>query len=239
MLSIAAFAHTASLLGDLARASMLTALMDGRARSAAELARIAGIAPQTASAHLANLVEAGLLLREHQGRHRYHRLASPAVAHLIESLMALSSDPDAPRRKLPQCGPRDPALRYARSCYDHLAGEVAVAISDRLIALGHLELTHDGGLLTASGEQMLGTLGVDIDAARQGSQRRSGRAFCRPCLDWSERRPHLAGALGAALLRCCLEKDWLRRRPDSRVISLTPTGRQALQQAFGLALLRD
>lgn len=239
MVSIASLAHTASLIGDLARASMLTALMDGRARTATELARIAGVAPQTASAHLASLVEAGLLQREQQGRHRYHRLASPAVGHMIESLMALSADPATPRRKLPLTGPRDPAMRHARSCYDHLAGEVAVAISDHLIEKGHLELSEDGGLLTERGEQTLRALGVDIDSARQASRRKQGRSFCRPCLDWSERRPHLGGAIGAALFRCCLEHDWLRRQKDSRAVTVTPLGRQALHQAFGIALTFD
>jgi DNA-binding transcriptional ArsR family regulator len=239
MVSIAYIAQTASLLGDLARASMLTALMDGRALTATELSRIAGIAPQTASGHLTRLVEAGLLVREHQGRHRYHRLASPAVAHMIESIMALSADPDAqdarPRSAGPVTGPRDKALRYARTCYDHLAGQLAVEMTDHLIESGCIELSGDGGLLTDEGDRFLRSLGVDLDAARhRASSRGTGRMFCRPCLDWSARRFHIGGALGAALCQCYLDKGWIRRAAGTRTVTVTPHGQQAMGKAFSL-----
>src|SRR5690606_7210872 len=142
-----AFAETAALLGDLTRASMVSALMDGRALTATELARSAGITPQTASGHLARLTDAGLLAMERQGRHRYHRLASPAIAQLIEGIMSVATDPAGPgrnrRNKPVVTGPRDQALRHARTCYDHLAGEVSVTIMDSMTEHGHIELTDD------------------------------------------------------------------------------------------------
>jgi DNA-binding transcriptional ArsR family regulator len=226
MVTTAALARTAALAGDPARAAMLAVLMDGRARTATELAHAAGITPQTASGHLARLAEAGLLAVARQGRHRYHRLASPAVARMLEGVMAVAAGAVAPApRREP--GPRDAALREARTCYDHLAGRLAVAMADSLVARGAVELGPDGGALTPAGEVFLRGLGVDIDAA-------SGRRiFCRPCLDWSERRPHIAGALGAALLRTCLDRGWLRRTEGSRAVVVTPGGRLALRQAFG------
>ena len=239
MANIASIAQTASLIGDIARASMLAALMDGRALTATELARIAGIAPQTASGHLGQLAEAGLILRESQGRHRYHRLASPAVAHMLESIMALAENPATPhaawRNKVPATGPRDKALRYARTCYDHLAGQLAVRITDRLIETGHIELSSDGGALTDEGDRFLRSLGVDLDAARQrSSSKGTRRMFCRPCLDWSERRPHIGGALGAALCQCYVEQGWIRQAAGNRAVTVTPRGRLAFQAAFGL-----
>src|SRR5690606_13887609 len=140
---------------------------------ASELARVAGIAPQTASGHLSRLVDAGLVVREVQGRHRYHRLASPAVAHMIESIMSLSADSDTarlpPKSLAPVTGPRDKALRYARTCYDHLAGQLAVQITDSLIESGCIELSSDGGALTDEGDSFLRTIGVDLEAARRRS----------------------------------------------------------------------
>lgn len=188
MVSIASIAQTASLIGDLARASMLTALMDGRALTATELSRVAGIAPQTASGHLTRLVEAGLLVMERQGRHRYHRLASPAVAHMIESIMSLSVDPDTqgarPRSAGPVTGPRDKALRYARTCYDHLAGQLAVDMTDHLVASGCVELSGDGGLLTDAGDRFLRSLGVDVDSAHHRASGR-GTGACSAVLVWT------------------------------------------------------
>jgi DNA-binding transcriptional ArsR family regulator len=240
MVTTSSFAETAALVGDLARASMLAALMDGRALTATELARIAGITPQTASGHLARLTDAGLLAMERQGRHRYHRLASPSVARMIESIMSVASDVSEAakaRRKVPVAvGPRDKALRYARTCYDHLAGELAVAIADSMVTAGHVELSGDGGILTPEGAVFLGRLGIDLDAALAGSsRRRAGHTFCRPCLDWSERRPHIAGAVGTALCACFLTRGWIRRTEGTRAITVTPTGRLALARAFNLA----
>jgi DNA-binding transcriptional ArsR family regulator len=242
VLTTSAFAETAALVGDLARASMLSALMDGRALTATELAHAAGITPQTASAHLARLTEAGLLIMERQGRHRYHRLASPAVAHMLESIMSVAVDlgsPDRFRRKTaPVVGPRDKALRHARTCYDHLAGELAVAMADRMTERGQIDLSADGGSLTDAGEVFLRHLGVDLDkAAATASRRGGGRMFCRPCLDWSERRPHIAGAVGKAICECCLAHGWLRRVEGGRTVTVTPAGHLALSKAFDLRTL--
>ena len=155
MLTISTLAETAALVGDPARANMLTALMDGRALTAAELARAAGVAPQTASGHLAQLTEAGLLAMERQGRHRYHRLASPRVAEMLESIMAVAADlgdAGGGRRTRPAVvGPRDQALRRARTCYNHLAGQIAVAMADRMVERGQVDLSPDGGALTDDG----------------------------------------------------------------------------------------
>ncbi|PZW37876.1 ArsR family transcriptional regulator [Humitalea rosea] len=230
MLSTSAFAETAALIGDPARASMLTALMDGRALTAAELARTAGITPQTASGHLARLTTAGLLAMERQGRHRYHRLATPAVAQMLESIMSVSAELATPSRKLAVVGPRDRAMRLARTCYDHLAGRIAVAMADRMVARGQIDLRPDGAALTEAGLGFLRGLGVEVE------QRSSGRVFCRPCLDWSERRPHIAGAVGAALCRGCFSHGWLRRIDGTRAVAVTPAGRLALEQAFDMRL---
>ncbi len=224
MLSTAALAETAALIGDPARAAMLTSLMDGRALTAAELARVAGITAQTASGHLARLTEAGLLAMERQGRHRYHRLGSAAVAQMLESMMSVAANP---------LGPRQVALRQARTCFDHLAGVLAVAIADRMVERGHVEWGADGGRLTDAGGAFLTDL--DIDPLPSGKRR--GAVFCRPCLNWSERRPHIAGQVGAALCRACLDRDWVRRVEGSRALTIRPAGRLALDHAFGGRLL--
>lgn len=221
----AALAEIAALIGEPARAAMLAALMDGRALTAGELAAVAGITPQTASAHLARLAGAGLLAMEKQGRHRYHRLATPAVARLMEGLLDVAEA--APRSIT--TGPRDAALREARTCYDHLAGRLGVAIADALQSRGAIELTPDGGAVTEAGEGLLATLGIAPAPTRRG------RLFCRPCLDWSERRPHVAGVLGAALCTRCFELGWVRRRAGSRALEITPVGWRGLAERFGIA----
>ena len=237
MVTTAALAETASLVGDPARANMLTALLDGRALTATELARAAGIAPQTASGHLARLTVAGLLAVEKQGRHRYHRLASPEVARMLESIMAVAAGPAARPIRPVVVGPRDAAMRAARTCYDHLAGRLAVAMTDRMVERGQIELSPDGGAVTADGAVFFRTLGLDLDAAgRCAETRGGGRVFCRPCLDWSERRPHLAGAIGAALCERCFTLGWVRRIAGSRAITVTPEGRRGISQSFGLSL---
>ncbi len=220
-----ALAETAALIGDPARAAMLAALLDGRALTAGELAETAGITPQTASAHLNRLTGAGLLAVAKQGRHRYHRLASPAVAGLIERLIALAGTMPG---RIVATGPRDAALRMARTCYDHLAGRLGVAITDALTGSGVIELTADGGAVTDSGREMLAGLGITAAPSR-------GRLFCRPCLDWSERRPHVAGVLGAALCARCFELGWVRRRPKGRALEITPVGWQGLAERLGIA----
>jgi len=218
-----ALSEIAALIGEPARATMLATLLDGRALSAGELARAAGITPQTASAHLARLTEAGLLAVARQGRHRYHRLATPGVGRLIESLLEVAAA--APRRVT--TGPRDTAMRMARTCYDHIAGRLGVALADALKARGAIELSEDSGAVTEAGMQFLSEIGIQPVAAR-------GRLICRPCLDWSERRPHLAGVLAAALCTRCLELGWIRRRSGNRSLEITPIGRRGFAETFGI-----
>ena len=235
MASNALFAEVAALAGDPARAGMLHALMDGRALTASELASVAGIAPQTASGHLVRMVDAGLLSVAQQGRHRYHRLASQAVAQMMESIMQVAID-GAPPGKRFSTGPRDAVMRRARTCYDHLAGELGVALADALVAAGHLELTSEAGALTGAGLAFLGRIGLDVDALAERRGKSSGRLLCRPCLDWSERRLHLAGAVGAAICGHSLEKDWVRRIKASRAVVITPKGARVFREKFGVRL---
>jgi DNA-binding transcriptional ArsR family regulator len=217
-------ARVAGLIGDPARAEMLTALLADRALTATELAGIAGVTKQTASAHLAKLLDAGLLSVAAQGRHRYFRLAGGDIAQLLEALMGVAFRTGS-LRLLP--GPREPALRKARVCYDHLAGELGVVVYDGLIARGLLGDEAGSLFLTNAGADWLATFG--IDPARAAHQRRT---FCRPCLDWGERRHHLGGALGAALLARFYELRWAQRAKDSRVVVFTPAAEQSLRSAF-------
>ncbi|MBF5043424.1 winged helix-turn-helix transcriptional regulator [Aggregicoccus sp. 17bor-14] len=213
----------AHLIGEPARAHMLTRLLDGAARTAGELAREAGITPQTASAHLAQLLEGGLVQVAAQGRHRYYRLAGPEVARALEALSLLTPAARAAAR-VPE------PLRFARTCYDHLAGKLAVDLVGALERKGHLAGGEDAYALTAEGERYFAHLGVDLERLARGK-----RAFARPCLDWSERRPHLAGALGAALAECLFERKWVARAPEGRGVRLTVTGRQGFERDLGLA----
>jgi len=231
MTSQSAFAEVAALAGDPARAAMLHALMDRRALTASELARAAGITPQTASGHLARMAVAGLLAVEKQGRHRYHRLASPAVAQMMESIMQVASGLDRIRPRL-VVGPRDAALRAARTCYDHLAGRLGVALADALVEGGRVELASDGGMVTDAGIAFFGRIGIDLDVPATRSGRRSARVLWRPCLDWSERRPHLAGTIGAALCAHCFGKGWIRRNNGTRAVTITPKGRLVFRDEF-------
>lgn len=237
MASNAAFAEVAALAGDPARAGMLHALMDGRALTASELARVAGITPQTASGHLARMVAVGLLGVEKQGRHRYHRLASPTVAQMIESIMRVASSLQSTRLPRPlSVGPRDAALRAARTCYDHLAGRLGVALADALVAGGYAELANDAGVVTGAGIELFGRIGIDVDQLSVRHGRRSARILCRPCLDWSERRPHLAGAVGAALCSHSFSKGWIRRIDGTRAVTVTPKGQRIFREEFGARL---
>jgi DNA-binding transcriptional ArsR family regulator len=227
MVTTVSMAGVGALLGDQARIAMLQALLDGRALTASELAQAAGVTPQTASGHLAQLTGAGLLTVARQGRHRYHRLAGPQVAGLLENLMlvAAGSPGSIPKRT----GPRDERMRLARTCYDHIAGRLGVALADSLTARGWVEVEDDAALVTPLGLDSLSALGVALAPA-------SGRAravpLCRPCLDWSERRPHLAGRLGRALCSHGLERGWIRKSAGSRALDVTPEGRRAYREAF-------
>ena len=221
-------AEIAALVGNPARANMLEALLDGRALTASELAQIGGVAPQTASEHLAKLTEGRLLSLAKQGRHSYYRLASSLIARMLESMMAVAAD--GPPRYQPRWRGGD-ALRNARTCYDHLAGRLGVALADALVERNHIALSEDGGVVTARGEEFFRRIGVDLPA-----RSRSRRRFCRPCLDWSERRPHLAGAVGAALAARCFELGWVGRMRDSRAVIVTPEGRREFSETFGIHL---
>jgi DNA-binding transcriptional ArsR family regulator len=232
MVSNNSLAEIAALIGDPARAGMLHALMDGRALTASELAQVAGITPQTASGHLARLTGAGLLTAQKQGRHRYHRLASINIANMIEGIMQVASTDLKPRGKPVRTGPRDQAMLTARTCYDHLAGKLGVAITDALVERSHVEFADDGGAMTESGLAFLGTLGIDLSAARG----KTTRVFCRPCLDWSERRPHVAGHVGAAICAHCFSAGWLRRIEGSRAVAITPRGQIGLRKVFEIEL---
>jgi DNA-binding transcriptional ArsR family regulator len=217
-------AATAALLGDPARANMLAALMDGRALTAKELAFAAHVTPQTASGHLAKLADGGLLAAEKQGRHRYYRLASSLVGQMLEGVMAVGGTAPAPTA----AWRGGEALRTARTCYDHLAGRLGVALADALTARGDVALGADGGEVTEQGQRFLVEFGASPAPGR--------RVFCRPCLDWSERRPHLAGRVGAALACRCFDLGWIARQRDTRALAISATGRHGLRGLFGIVL---
>lgn len=221
-------AEAAALIGDPARANMLTALLGGQALTATELGFAAHVSPSTASGHLAKLVDGQMISVTSSGRHRYFRLASPAVAGALESLMALAADGPPPHRPKSRC---DNAMALARTCYDHLAGKLGVAMADALSKRKHIILTEEAALLTDSGRDFLDTLGVRLEP-RSGSR----RMLCRSCLDWSERRLHIAGVVGAAIADRCFELGWAERQPHSRAISITAVGMQAFDQHFGFTL---
>lgn len=220
-------AEVAALVGDPARANILAALMGGQALTASELAYVAGVSPQTTSGHLGRLTEGCLLSCIKQGRHRYYRIATPRVAEMLEGIMAVVAD--LPPRHRPLSA-SDKAMREARTCYDHFAGRLGVGITDALRTRGHLVLADEGGEVTDGGVTFLQGFGVDLDAAR-----RRRRIFCRPCLDWTERRPHLGGCIGAALAQRCFDLGWLERTRDSRALKVTATGRRGLSETFGLS----
>lgn len=218
-------ARIAALVADPARSCMLLALMDGRALTATELSGLAGVTKQTASGHLAKLVDGEVLAVEAQGRHRYFRLAGAHVAALIEALMVFSSDAAPPVRTSAHTGPKEPALRKARVCYDHLAGEMGVALYDRAVEAGWL--ADDLGV-TDKGWSKFSSIGVTPD-----SLPRSNRPQCRACLDWSQRRHHLAGLIGKATLDRLFVLSWARRLPASRVVAFTPEGERRFREWIG------
>ena len=221
-------AEIAALVGDPARANILTALLDGRSLTASELAYFAGVSPQTTSGHLAKLTESRMLSLQKQGRHRYYRLATPQVGRMIESIMEVAVS--APERYRP-ASKADTALRAARTCYDHFAGRLGVGLADMLSSRGHVVLADEGGEVTEAGIEFLTGFGLDLAEAR-----RRRRAYCRPCLDWTERRPHLGGAVAAALTQRCFDLRWVERQRDSRALIITPAGRRGFDEVFGVRL---
>jgi DNA-binding transcriptional ArsR family regulator len=219
-------AEVAALVGDPARANMLCALLDGRALTAGELAYAANVSPQTTSGHLAKLTQAHLLDGVKQGRHRYYRIATPAVAQMLESIMAVAIR--TPPRHRP-ASKIDEQMRTARTCYDHFAGRLGVGLADTLCGRGHVVLAEDGGEVTPRGHDFFARFGVALTDNRR-------RTFCRACLDWTERRPHLAGAVGAALATRCFDLGWVRRTRESRALAITPAGRAGLRDVFDLTI---
>ncbi|HEX7037673.1 MAG TPA: metalloregulator ArsR/SmtB family transcription factor [Pseudomonadales bacterium] len=216
-------ADVGRLLGEPARARILTALLDGRAFTGKELAYFAGVTAATASAHLARLVAAELLVVEKQGRFNYYRLKSGDVARALEGLMTVA--PMATPAGWPPSHRVDPALRAARLCYDHIAGRLGVSLCEMMVRRGYLVLADGSGEVTDAGARFLARLGVDLDRAA-----RAKRRYCRSCIDWTERRRHLSGAVGAALADAFLEHGWIARNRDSRVLSVTPAGREKLTE---------
>jgi DNA-binding transcriptional ArsR family regulator len=219
-----------ALIGDPARANILATLMDGRALTATELSEIAGVTAQTASTHLAKLEAGGLIRQQKQGRHKYFQLAGPEVGQLIEQLMDFAADRGHLRHRP---GPRDEAMRKARICYDHLAGDLGVLMFDSLVSRRHLNFDDRAIALTGDGENFLTGAGIDL-----ATLKKSRRPLCRCCLDWSERRDHLAGSLGAALFEMVIDRGWARRDGKSRAIDFTRNGETAFRTLFPIDATR-
>ena len=228
MVAAANLVEVAALVGDTARATMLAALMGGQALTSSELAALAHVSRPTASGHLGKMVAARLLSVSQERRHRYYRIASPQVARMLESITAVAAL-ETPARYRPR-SIKDDALRFARTCYDHLAGQLGVAIADALVAQGYVVLSEDGGEVTPAGATFLTALGADL------TPKSGRRLFCRACLDWSERRFHIAGLVGAELWRCCLERQWLVPLRNSRTVGVTASGRRGLRDVLGVQL---
>lgn len=233
-MNVNAVARIAWLVGEPARTAMLLRLMDGRAMTARELVRVAGISPATGSRHLAMMVEAGLLQVTAIGRHRYHRIGSVQIARLLENLLQVAGV-DAQSGAGRMTGPKDESLRRARTCYDHVAGRLGVAIANQLADDEAIVVEAESAWLSDRAAASLGRLGVTAPEPT-GHPR---RALCRPCMDWSERRIHLAGRLGAAICEQCMAHGWLRRKPESRALDITPRGQVALRNWMGLDLWRS
>ncbi len=219
-------ARIAALIGDPARANMLAALMSGKALTATELAQEAGVTLQTASSHLSKLCEGGLTDLRRQGRHKYFSLATDEIAHLLESLMGVAASTGHMRTRT---GPRDKALRKARICYNHLAGDFGTQMYDSLVRNGHLRLDRNSIGLSPQGEGLMRELGIDLDGLKAKRV-----PLCRECLDWSERRSHLAGSLGRALLARFEVLGWATRDPNSRVVQFSPLGEAQFRSAFAM-----
>src|SRR4051794_19347177 len=217
-------AEIAGLAGEPARATMLTALLDGRALTATELAYAARITPQTASAHLAKLTEAGLITPLRDGRYRYFRLASPKVAQMLDGIMAVALEHRPRYRPLSR---QAQELREARVCYDHLAGRLSVDVADFFTNREYIVLGDEAAKITATGTQFLAEFGIDLRSAGRR------RHVCRSCLDWTERRTHIGGFVGAALANRCFDLGWTERHRNSRAVKVTPAGKHGFLETFG------
>ncbi len=218
----------AALLGDPARTSMVMALMGGLALPATELAFAAGVTPQTASSHLKKLLAAGLIDVDKRGRHKYYRLANADIAAAIEAMMQVASNQPNPKRRRAD---NESAMRLARTCYDHLAGRLGVAVTDSLAGRGYILEEPDRFQITRQGKIFFTGLGVDFE-----DELKKRRKFAYPCLDWSERRMHMAGSLGAAVANGFFTRGWLKRRAEDRSLIITESGRTALSKQFGINL---
>ena len=219
-------AEIAALVGDPARATMVSALLDGRSLTASELASAARITPQTASTHLAKLTEAGLLSVLRSGRHRHFRLASAAVAGMIDGIVAVALEKRPRYRPLSR---QARALSAARICYDHLAGRLSVDLTDSFVAREYIVVDGEAGEITAAGARFFSEFGVEFPAPCS-----TRRHLCRLCLDWTERRPHIAGAMGAAITRRYFDLGWTERVKRSHAVIVTPLGRRGFQETFDI-----
>ncbi|WP_085520931.1 ArsR/SmtB family transcription factor [Tuberibacillus sp. Marseille-P3662] len=221
-------AEVVSLMGESSRAAILTNLMDGRFHTATELAYMAEIKPQTASFHLAKLVDGDFVIVEKHGRFRYYQLANREIANMLESFLSVSKPPKV--RSLKQSS-QAKALHSARTCYDHLAGSLGVGLTNAMVEEGYLKKEEKDFRVTPSGEQFFTEFGLDMTALRK-----KRRSFSRACLDWSERHHHLAGALGNGLAKRLFELEWITQVPSSRAIKITNKGQSGLKQEFHLSI---
>jgi DNA-binding transcriptional ArsR family regulator len=219
-------AEIAALVGDPARATMVSAVLDGRALTASELAVAAGITPQTASTHLGKLTEAGVLSVVRSGRHRYFRLASPTVADMIDGIVAVALEKRPRYRPLSR---QAHALSAARMCYDHLAGRLSVDLTDSFVAREYIVLEDEAAEITTAGTRFFTEFGIGFPTLRS-----TRRHFCRLCLDWTERRPHIAGAVGAGITKRCFDLGWMERMKRGHAVIVTPLGRRGFQETFGI-----
>lgn len=226
MVAAANIIEIAALVGDTARATVLNALMGGQALTSTELARIAGVAKSTMSEHLARLERAGLVSSTEHQQYKYYRIASPRVAQMMKSIKVVAAI-DCPPRHKPKSA-KDDAVRAARTCYDHFAGRFGVALADAFVARGLVEFTDCGVAVTDAGMAFFRNQKIDLDAGN------SKRVACRPCLDWSERRYHIAGIVGASLCQASFERGWVARIPGTRAISVTIVGRRAFRDVFAI-----
>ena len=224
-------AEIAALVGEPARAIMLSALLDGRPLTASELAFAARVTPQTASTHLAKLTEAGLLVPIREGRHRYFRLASPKVVEMLDGIMAVALE-NRPRYRPLSRQARE--LSAARICYDHLAGRLSVDLAASLITREYIAVGDEAADITPAGTRFLAEFGIDLSALSS-----TRRPFCRLCLDWTERRPHIAGALGAALTKRCFDLGWTERMKHSSAVIVTASGKHGFRKTFGIRMLEE